>query len=249
VSDPITQEKSARDLMVAVDLSSSMEATDFVDEQGSNVDRLAAVKSVLTEFIARRPHDRLGLIVFGDAAFLQVPFTQDHATWMTLLDETEIAMAGTSTALGDAIGLALKHFQNNESKNRVLIILTDGNDTGSSVPPIDAAKVAAHYGVTIYPIAIGNPQTLGEEALDIETLERVAAISQGVFYQATDRAQLKDIYQRIAELEPQKFSTQSYRPRTNLHHLLMVIPTILILCFLLLSTFEKRTNRLQSSDD
>jgi Ca-activated chloride channel family protein len=238
VGAPIDHRKSARDLMIAVDLSASMQAKDFVDPSGQKVDRLSAVKSVLEGFVEQRPHDRLGLIVFGDAPFLQAPFTQDHATWTTLLNETEIAMAGMSTALGDAIGLAIKNFHNNESENRVLIVLTDGNDTGSSVPPIEAAKVAANYGVTIYPIAIGDPETSGEEALDIVTLNRVAEITQGVFYQALDRQELLDIYQQIAKLEPQEFEYQSYRPRHDLHYVPFSVVTILLLVFMLLAVWQ-----------
>ena len=248
VDEPITHEKSARDLMVAVDLSGSMEIRDFVDKQGQPVDRLLAVKSVLGEFVEQRPHDRLGLIVFGDAPFLQAPFTQDHETWLTLLQETEIAMAGMSTAFGDAIGLAIKHFRSNESKHRVLIVLTDGNDTGSKVPPIEAAKVAARYGVTIYPIAIGDPETSGEEALDMATLSRVAEISSGVFYQAIDRQELSAIYQRIAELEPQKFEAQSYRPRKDLHYFPMLLATILMSIFILLTLWQMYKGNKFTSD-
>ena len=241
VGDPITHERSARDLMIAVDLSGSMEINDFVDNQGAQVNRLTAIKSVLAEFVEQRPHDRLGLIVFGDAPFLQVPFTQDHVTWLTLLNETEVAMAGMSTAFGDAIGLAIKHFRNNESQNRVLIVLTDGSDTGSSVPPVEAAKVAQRHAVTIYPIAIGDPQTSGRDELDVVTLQRVAEITGGEHYHALDRQQLRTIYQRISELEPQIFEAQSYRPREGLHQLPMMLVTLLLLFFLLLTIYQRRT--------
>lgn len=241
LGDPVTQEHSARDLMIAVDLSGSMEIKDFVDEQGIKVDRLSAVKSVLGEFVEQRPYDRLGLIVFGDAPFLQAPFTQDHETWMTLLNETEIAMAGMSTAFGDAIGLAIKHFRNQDSQNRVLIVLTDGSDTGSSVPPLEAAKVAKRYAVTIYPIAIGDPRTSDQNALDIDTLQRVAEISGGTFYHALDRQQLSTIYQRISALEPQVFEAQSYRPREGMHHIPMSLVTVLLLFFLMLTIYQRYT--------
>ena len=231
---PVSHERSARDLMVAVDLSASMEAKDFLDERGVAVDRLQAVKSVLGEFVENRPHDRLGLIVFGDAAFLQAPFTQDHRTWLTLLEETEIGMAGSSTALGDAMGLAIKLFRNNDSKNRVLIVLTDGNDTGSLVPPIDAAKVAKEYGVTVYPIAIGDALAGGEEALDVETLSRIADETNGVFYQADDRVALSEIYSNIAKLEPEVFETLSYRPRSDLFHYPLGFALLFLMLALLL---------------
>ena len=237
VGEPILIEKSGRDLMIAVDLSGSMEATDFLNEDGQQVDRLTAVKSVLTEFVAQREHDRLGLIVFGDAPFLQAPFTEDHETWLTLLTETEIGMAGMSTAFGDAIGLSIKAFDHSETENRVLVVLTDGNDTGSKVPPVDAAKVADQLGVTIYTIAIGDPETAGEEALDVDTLQRIAEITSGGYYQALDREQLEQVYRQINELEPAVFESLSYRPKQSLHHYLLSIVMVGYLLFFSLMTF------------
>lgn len=243
VGEPIIIEKSGRDLMIAVDLSGSMEATDFLNDSGQQVDRLTAVKSVLTEFISQRVHDRLGLIVFGDAPFLQAPFTEDHDTWLTLLAETEAGMAGMSTAFGDAIGLSIKAFDNSDTENRVLIVLTDGNDTGSKVPPVDAAKVADQLGVTIYTIAIGDPETTGEEALDIETLQRIAEITSGGYYQALDREQLENVYHQINALEPAVFESLSYRPKQSLHHYLLSIVMVGYLLFFSLMTFVSYKNQ------
>ena len=243
VGEPIIIEKSGRDLMIAVDLSGSMDATDFLNDSGQQVDRLTAVKSVLTEFITQRVHDRLGLIVFGDAPFLQAPFTEDHDTWLTLLAETEAGMAGMSTAFGDAIGLSIKAFDNSDTENRVLIVLTDGNDTGSKVPPVDAAKVADQLGVTIYTIAIGDPETTGEEALDIETLQRIAEITSGGYYQAFDREQLENVYHQINALEPAVFESLSYRPKQSLHHYLLSIVMVGYLLFFSLMTFVSYKNQ------
>ncbi|MEM1110800.1 MAG: VWA domain-containing protein [Pseudomonadota bacterium] len=218
VGAPIEQQKSGRDLMVAVDLSGSMQARDFTLPNGSNVDRLTAVKVVLEELAAQRASDRLGLILFGSAAYLQAPFTDDHGVWQQLLAEAEIGMAGPSTVIGDAIGLAIKLFRENETDQRVLILLTDGNDTGSTVPPIDAAKVAARYGITIYTIAIGDPASIGEDALDLETISRISELTGGRDFQALEQAELRRAYQRIGELEPELYETISFRPRTSLHH-------------------------------
>jgi Ca-activated chloride channel family protein len=217
IGAPVEQQKSGRDLMVAVDLSGSMETRDFTLPGADTVDRLQAVKQVLEELAAQRSSDRLGLIVFGSAAYLQTPFTDDHLVWEQLLAETEIGMAGQSTVFGDAIGLAIKLFKESASDNRVLIILTDGNDTGSTVPPIDAAKVAAAHDIRIYTIAIGDPASIGEEALDSKTLERVAEVTGGKTFQALDQQQLKRAYETIAELEPQLYETISFRPRQSLH--------------------------------
>jgi len=217
IGPPIEQQKSGRDLMIAVDLSGSMQARDFTLPNGQTVDRLEAIKHVLAELADQRASDRLGLIVFGSAAYLQTPFTDDHQVWEQLLAETEIGMAGQSTVFGDAMGLAIKLFKESESDNRVLIILTDGNDTGSTVPPVDAAKVAATYDIRIYTIAIGDPASVGEEALDTDTIERVSEVSKGRDFQALDRDQLRQAYQTIGELEPELYETLSFRPRQSLH--------------------------------
>jgi Ca-activated chloride channel family protein len=227
VGPPVEQQKSGRDLMIAVDLSGSMQATDFVLPDGTAINRLQAVKKVLEEFAGQRPSDRLGLIVFGSAAYLQTPFTDDHGVWAKLLAETEIGMAGQSTVFGDAIGLAIKLFRENDSDNRVLIMLTDGNDTGSTVPPVDAAKVAAANAIRIYTIAIGDPATVGEEALDIDTIERVSEVTGGKAFQALDQAQLQQAYRTIGELEPELYETISFRPRQSLHWLPIGVALIL----------------------
>jgi len=222
VGEPIEQQKSGRDLMVAVDLSGSMETKDFTLPDNSTVNRLAAVKYVLAELAQKRKADRLGLIVFGSAAYLQTPFTDDHLVWGKLLTETEIGMAGQSTVFGDATGLSIKLFRDSGSDNRVLIILTDGNDTGSTVPPIDAAKVAAANDIRIYTIAIGDPATIGEEAMDIKTITRVSEITGGENYQALNREELREAYQAIGKLEPELYETISFRPKLSLHYVPVV---------------------------
>ena len=248
VGEPIEHTKSARDLMVAVDLSGSMEIADFKAADGKEISRLEAVKQVLAEFAEQREHDRLGLIVFGDSPYLQVPFTEDHRTWLALLDETEIAMAGQSTMFGDAIGLAIKLFESSETENRVLIVLTDGNDTGSKVPPVEAAKVAESKNVTIYSIAIGNPDTVGEEALDLQVMQSIADITGGESYQALDREQLQQIYKDIAKLEPEEHETLSFRPRQSLHHYLLSIIIIGYLLFFTLMTLRVQLARNSARD-
>jgi len=247
IAPPIEQQKSGRDLMVAVDLSGSMQATDFTLPNGTTVDRLEAVKFVLAELGDQRSSDRLGLIVFGNAPYLQSPFTDDHTVWTQLLSETEIGMAGQSTAFGDAIGLAIKLFRESNSDNRVLIMLTDGNDTGSMVPPIDAAKVAATQAIRIYTIAIGDPASVGEEALDIATLQRVSELTGGRYFQALDREQLADAYRAIAALEPELYETISFRPRQSLHWLPISIALSLYLLYHSVGAWQT-WRRLRSTD-
>ena len=219
VGDPVELQKAGRDLMIAVDLSGSMETQDFTNKNGDQVDRLVAVKSVLKRLADERPGDRLGLIVFGNQAFLQSPFTEDHKTWSTLLDETRIRMAGPSTALGDAVGLAIKLFRDADTENRVLLVLTDGNDTGSMVPPIDAARVAASEQIRIYPIAVGDPSAVGEEAIDKDTLSRMADVTGGQAFEALDREQLDEVFQLLDTLEPSVFESVTFRPQVDLHWL------------------------------
>ena len=247
VEDPITKIDSARDLMIAVDLSGSMEAMDFNDPSGELIDRLSAVKIVLNDFMTRRKGDRLGLIFFGTAAFLQVPFTQDHDTCRVLLEEAQVRMAGPQTMLGDAIGLAIKLFEKSKTTNRVLILLTDGNDTGSKVPPIKAAEIASEQDVTVYCVAIGDPETTGEQKLDETTLQDIAARTGGRFYRAMDREQLERIYQDLEQLEPQEFETLSYRPKRALFHWPLGSTTILILgyhgLFVLVSRLKREVHR------
>lgn len=228
VGEPVTVEKSARDLMLALDLSGSMDARDFSDvtdltefgnAEGRQQSRLTAAKKVLEDFAVQRDGDRLGLIVFGNAAYLQAPFTDDVSTWLTLLEESEVGMAGQSTALGDAIGLAISIFRASQTSNRVLVVLTDGNDTGSRVPPIDAAIIAAQHDVTIYTVAVGDPSTIGEEALDLDTLNAIATSTKGANFQALDTQALQNAYAEINRLEPAKYDSLSYRPRSSLLHL------------------------------
>jgi Ca-activated chloride channel family protein len=231
VGPPVEQQKAGRDLMVAVDLSGSMETRDFTLPGGETVNRLQVVKQVLERLAEQRASDRLGLIVFGAAAYLQTPFTDDHPVWSSLLMETEIGMAGASTVFGDAIGLSIKLFRESDSDNRVLIILTDGNDTGSTVPPVDAAKVAAVHDIRIYTIAIGDPTSVGEDALDMDTITRVSELTGGQTFQALDQEALKQAYQAIGELEPELYETISFRPRQSLHWVPLALVSILYLLY------------------
>ncbi len=213
---PVVREQSMRDLLLAVDLSSSMEAEDFTDPQGRMVDRLTAVKQVLDDFLSRRQGDRVGLIVFGSAVFVQVPFTEDLNVLRILLDELQVRMAGPKTALGDAVGLAMTLFEGSEVDQKVLIVLTDGNDTGSLVPPARAAEIARDNGIVIHTVAVGDPATVGEEQLDTASLVTVADVTGGRYFFAADRDQLEQIYSELDALNPRQVETLSFRPQRDL---------------------------------
>jgi Ca-activated chloride channel family protein len=217
IEPPVTQELPARDLLLAVDLSGSMATADFTDAQGQTVDRLTALKTVLDDFLAQRKGDRVGLILFGSAAFVQVPFTEDLEVYGQLLHEAQVGMAGPQTAFGDALGLAINVFDRSTVKERVLIALTDGNDTSSQVPPEKAAQIAADKGIVIHTVAVGDPRAAGEDALDETTLRHVAEFTGGMYAHAKDRAQLASIYQQIDQLETRKQQTVSHRPRRDVY--------------------------------
>lgn len=214
---PIERTVPTRDLLLLVDLSGSMDQNDFTDATGNKVTRLAAVKEVLGDFLARRQGDRVGLVVFGDVPFLQAPFTTDLELCQRLLDETAVGMAGQQTALGDAIGLGIQLLEDNPTPEKTMIALTDGNDTRSAVPPVEAARVAKDRQITIYTVAMGDPSTVGEEKLDRESLKAVANATGGESFLALNRQQLETIYDQLDEIETHNLDTVSHRPRRDLY--------------------------------
>ncbi len=239
VEPPIEKIESARDLMLAVDLSGSMDTPDMLDAEGQRIQRLDAVKFVLDDFISRRKGDRLGVIVFGNQAFLQAPFTLDHDLVRALLKQTRPRLAGPQTMIGDAIGLTIKTFESSQAKDRVLVLLTDGNDSGSKVPPRKAADIAAGKDITIHTVAVGDPSSTGEAEMDLETLEAIANITGGTAFRADDREQLEEIYRRIDALTPIDIETVSYRPTRPLYHWPLGAAVVLTLLYhLIMGTWQ-----------
>lgn len=217
---------SGRDLLLAVDLSGSMQIEDF-ELGGRQVNRLAALKSVAEPFIDRRAGDRLGLILFGDQAYVQAPLSFDRATVKQLLGEAAIGLAGERTAIGDAIGLALKRTGEGEAASRVLILLTDGANTAGELPPLQAAELARQKGLKIHTIGIGAEslevggllfgRTVNPSAdLDEKTLGAIAETTGGRYFRARDSAELEKIYAVLDELEPLEREQNLYRPVTEL---------------------------------
>ena len=231
VEPPIEKIESARDLMLAVDLSGSMDTPDMFDPDGNRITRLEAVKLVLDDFVERRSADRIGVIVFGNQAFVQAPFTQDHVLVRTLLEQTEPRMAGPMTMLGDAIGLTIKAFEKSTARDRVLILLTDGNDTGSKVPPLKAAEIAAQNDVTVYPVAVGDPTSTGEGQMDLETLRAMASATGGLLFNAGNREELEAVYREIDALTPEEIETFSYRPTRPLYFWPLGAVIVLVLVY------------------
>jgi Ca-activated chloride channel family protein len=156
--------------------------------------------------------------VFGNAAFVQVPFTQDLEATRQLLSETAVRMAGPRTAFGDSIGLGITLFERSEVEQRVMIALTDGNDTGSKVPPAQAAKIAQDNDIVIHVVGVGDPTATGEEKLDEEALGTVASTTGGRYFHASDRVELQEIYAELDRIDTREIEAESYRPRTDLFH-------------------------------
>lgn len=217
---------SGRDLMLAVDLSGSMDTRDF-ELAGQMVNRLTATKAVAGDFIGRRTGDRVGLVLFGRQAYLQTPLTFDRETVTTLLLEAEIGLAGKETAIGDAIGLAIKRLRERPAESRVLILLTDGANTAGEVDPLKAAELAAAEELKIYTIGIGademyvrsffgNRRVNPSRDLDEDALTQIAAVTGGRYFRARDTGELADIYRLLDELEPVEQDTQGFRPQKAL---------------------------------
>ena len=221
VGEPVALPLEGRDLMLAVDISGSMREEDMVIG-GRIVDRLTAVKAVAGDFIDRREGDRIGLILFGQQAYLQTPLTFDRDTARTLLFEAAVGLAGRETAIGDAIGLAIKRLRDAETDERVLILLTDGANTAGTIRPQKAAELAAAAGVRIHTIGVGgDPQsafglTLGRNPLDEATLKAIADTTGGRYFRAHDVGELQAIYAMLDELEPVESDRATFRPVTEL---------------------------------
>lgn len=215
VGPPVERTEAARDVMLAVDISGSMATKDFAAPGNAHEPRLDGVKSVLDGFIAGRRDDRVGLIVFGSAPYVLVPFTRDTEAARALLATLAPGMAGQNTVLGDAIGLAIRSFEASKVEARVLILLSDGSDTASRMAPAKAADIAKRNGVVIHTIAVGDPEAADDEnRVDEATLQALADTTGGTFHRAADTAGLAEIYDQIDGLGAREGATASWRPRT-----------------------------------
>ena len=228
---PVTLPTTGRDLMLAVDISGSMGTEDM--QLGNRlVNRLTVVKNVVSEFVAQRQGDRVGLILFGTNAYLQAPLTFDLASVNRLLTEAPVGIAGGKTAIGDAIGLGVKRLRNRPEGDRVLILLTDGANNVGEVAPDKAAELATVEGIRIYTIGVGAesmrmPSIFGvfssgiinpSAELDEETLQHIANVTEGRYFRAENTEQLMEIYDLIDAMEPIEQEAETYRPITALYY-------------------------------
>lgn len=234
-----------RDLMLAVDISESMREADMLFDQ-QYVQRVDAVKYVVGDFVQQRVGDRLGLILFGEQAYVQTPLTYDRNTVAQQLYEAQPGFAGGATAIGDAIGLAVKRLRDRPAESRVLILLTDGANTAGT-DPLAAAAVAKEASIRIHTIGVGAEMRLvrgvfggqrmvpaGNE-LDEDTLSAIAQQTGGSYFRARDPAELNTIYQKLDELEPIP-EEQTFRPQVSLTHWVLLLT--LLLCALLFVVFH-----------
>jgi Ca-activated chloride channel family protein len=261
IGEPIELPNSGRDLMMAVDISGSMRIEDMQVGQ-SLVSRVEAVRQLGGNFISQRSGDRLGLILFGSRAYVQSPLSFDTATVKRFLSEAQIGFAGEDTAIGDAIGLAVKRLKERPAESRVLILLTDGQDTASSVKPLDAAQLAASLGIRIYTIGIGAdsltlPGLFGSSfgarqvnpsaELDEAGLQEIARLTGGKYFRARNPQELANIYQVLDQLEPVEQQATVYRPRQALGY----VPLLgaLLISFILALRHCRNPPRWRNADD
>ncbi len=234
------------DILLAVDTSGSMQAEDM--QYGlSRLQRLEAAKAVMTEFVKARPHDRIGVVVFGEEAWTQVPLTLDHDTLEALITQIEIGNAGAGgTAVGTAIAVSAKRMKDLEAPSKIVILLTDGRSNAGQVEPMAAAQAAAALGIKVYTIGVGGRgggllgMMLGD-GVDVEGLTAIAEATGAKFFRATDVSSLQDVYRTIDELEPSTAEVLTQVEHEELFRWLL-LPGLVLLVFdaLLSATLFRR---------
>lgn len=224
VGEPIELPNTGRDLMLSLDLSGSMQIRDM-QVGNRTISRVEAVKAIASDFTERRVGDRVGLILFGSKAYVQAPLTFDTTTVTQFIREAQLGFAGEDTAIGDALGLAIKRLRDRPAASRVLILLTDGQDTASSVEPMEAAALAAQQNVKVYTIGIsrnlGTTSARGGE-VDEALLRAIAEATGGEYFRARDPRELQAIYTIIDQLEPVEQDASTFRPRRSLSYWAML---------------------------
>lgn len=230
---------SGRDIVLALDLSGSMEQADFTLD-GQPVSRLDAVKRTARAFVQSRTGDRIGLVIFGGRAYVAAPLTFDLNAVVQAIDEAQIGVSGRGTAIADGLGLAIRRLQDSTSPGRVVVLLSDGVDTSGSVLAVDAARLAASYGLRIHTIALG-PEDLetrptARDAVDVATLRAVAETAGGALFRVRDTADLTAMAQALDRLEP----SPGERPPLRYWRSLWIWPAMLCAACLMLAAIRRR---------
>jgi Ca-activated chloride channel family protein len=242
--EPIRLSQEGRNIFLVLDLSGSMELPDMVLNQRPAT-RLQVVKQAAEAFIKARPEDHLGLILFGSQAYLQTPLTYDHENILKRISDANVGLAGKTTSIGDALGLAVKKLQSTPRQGRIIILLTDGANNSGLLPPLKAAEIAHSEHIKIYTIGLsseGNNQNLANlfismqsgADLDEDTLKEIAQITGGQYFLATNPQSLNNIYQKIDKLETTEHASSPLKPKIPYY------PWILMVCCGLLSLWIGR---------
>ena len=243
IGDPVPLPQEGRDLMLAVDISRSMDELDMQFSNG-RASRIAAVKQIVGDFIQQRTADRIGLILFGEQAYLQTPLTFDRQTVRIQLEESQTGFAGNATAIGRALGLSIKRLRDREAESRVLILLTDGANTAGE-DPREAAAIAAEANIRVHTIGIGaeSRNVFGRQSsIDEELLQEIADTTGGKYFRARDPNELQLVYRYIDELEPTP-EEQTFRPKKSLFHIPLIMAVVLsglLVCAGLIPSFGRR---------
>lgn len=257
VGEPVSLPGSGRDLLMAVDISGSMQIEDM-SYQGQTINRLQAIKLVVGDFVERRKSDRLGLILFGTQAYLQAPLTYDLQTVDQLLQETQIGFAGEKTAVGDAIGLAVKRLRARPNTNRVLVLLTDGASNSGELTPQRAADLAQKENIKIYTIGFGAEEMIvpglfgarrvnPSEDLDEDTMREIAEKTGGQYFRARNLEELDAIHHQLDRLEPIEFETETFRPVRALFYWPLALAFITSLLLATIIWWKQHPRSLNSS--
>lgn len=243
VGKPELKVKTSRNFLIVADISFSMAQEDWKID-GKRTTRWEAVKSVMHDFIGKREGDRMGLIFFGSAAYVQAPFTPDLAVVDKLLDEADVGFAGQMTSIGRAIVKGIEMFENDTLKSKVMVVLTDGVDAGLDILPLDAADLAKSDSILVYTIGIGNSGRSGSD-LDERTLKEISALTGARYFRGQDSKELEKIYAELDKLEPIEYEEESYKPTTLLYYypLAVALGLALVLSFLASSVNIIKRNR------
>lgn len=247
IGDPVALPQERRDLMLAVDISMSMREVDMQMHNGYT-DRITAVKAVVGNFIQQRAGDRIGLILFGEQAYLQTPLTYDTKTVNQQLQEAQLGFAGNATAIGDAIGMAIKKLRDRPAESRILVLLTDGANTAGTEPS-QAATIAAEANIRIHTIGVGSQSRRRQNQLDEKSLTLIAEKTGGRYFRARNPSELQQIYAELDRLEPMP-EEQTFRPTRSLSHwplgLALLLSALMAITLLLSNLWSTQTAKTHS---
>jgi Ca-activated chloride channel homolog len=216
VGKPELKVKTSRNFLIVADISFSMARKDW-QLNNERVSRWQAVKNVMHEFIAKRQGDRMGLIFFGSSAYIQAPFTPDLTTVEQLLEEADVGMAGQMTNIGKAIVKGIEMFDRDTIDTKIMLVLTDGVDSGTEILPLDAADLASKDSIKVYTLGIGNALS-SDSDLDENTLREIADLTGAKYFLAKDTEVLSEVYAELDKLEPIEYEEESYKPREYLYY-------------------------------